>query len=43
MTFMAYVDSECSVNVNPGLLTLGQPKHRSFHKEQVLWSAVGQT
>lgn len=27
---MAYVDSECSVKVNPGLLTLGQPKHRSF-------------
>ena len=30
MTFMAYVDSERSVKVNPGLLTLGQPKHRSL-------------
>ena len=30
MTFVACVDSECSVKVNPGLLTLGQPKHRSF-------------
>lgn len=30
MIFVAYVDSERSVKVNPGLLTLGQPKHRSL-------------